>query len=151
MNEKSVSLISKVLMYGIVAIGVIMIMLTLLNWDSISGNRADIDSYVGGAMWVCYIGFMIAAAIALIFGVVHFLGNIKNSKGTLVGIVGFVIIIAISYALSSDEVLRAFTTGGSNPTPSIVKWSGAGIVMVYILGLLAILAAIFSEVSRLFK
>ena len=151
MSEKTVSLISKVLMYGIVAIGVIMILLTLINWDSVSGNRSDIDAYVGGAMWVCYIGFIIAAAVALIFGVVHFLGNIKNSKGTLIGIVGFVIIIAVSYAVSSDEVLRAFTAGGSNPSPSIVKWSGAGIVMVYILGLLAVIAAIFSEVSRLFK
>lgn len=151
MSEKTVSLISKVLMYGIVAIGVIMILLTLVNWDSVSGNRADIDGYVGGAMWVCYIGFLIATVIALIFGVVHFLGNIKNSKGTLIGIVGFVIIIAVSYALSSDEVLRAFTAGGSNPSPSIVKWSGTGIVVVYILGLLAVIAAIFSEVSRLFK
>lgn len=151
MSEKTVSLISKVLMYGIVAVGVLMLLLTLVTWDSVALNRGDIDGYVGGAMWVCYIGFLIAAAVALIFGVVHFLGNIKNSKGTLIGIVGFVVIIAISYVLSSDEVLRAYTLGGNAPTGSIVKWSGAGIVVVYILGALAIVAAIFSEVSRLFK
>jgi hypothetical protein len=151
MSEKTVSLLSKVLMYGIVAIGVLMLLLTINTWDSVAGNRADIDSYVGGAIWVCYIGFLIAAAVALIFGVLHFFGNIKNSKGTLIGLVVFAVIVTLSYVLSSDEVLRAYTLGGNTPTAGEVKWSGTGIVVVYILGLVAIFAAIFSEVSRLFK
>lgn len=152
MSEKTVSIISKGLMYAVGAIGVLFVILTFTNWDSIEQNRAAIDGYVGAAMYVCYIGFIVAALIGIGFGIYQFLTNLKNSKGALIGVAVFAVVLVISYALASDEVLRAFAMGnGTPPSAEVVKWSGTGIIAVYIFGLLAVFAAIFAEVARLFK
>jgi hypothetical protein len=152
MSEKMVSILSKGLMYAVGALGILFVLLAFGNWDSITMNRADIDGYVGAAMYVCYIAFIVAALIGIGFGVFHFVTNLKNSKGALVGILVFAVVLVLSYVLASDEVLRSYALGdGSPPSPELVKISGAGIIAFYIFGLLAIAAAIFAEVSRLFK
>lgn len=152
MSEKSINIVAKGLMYLVGAIGVIFVLLTFFNWDSVASNRAEIDGYVGAAMYVCYAGFILAALIGIGFGIYQFLTNLKKAKGTLIGIVVFAVVLVASYVLASDEVMRAYAMGdGSAPTPELVKISGAGIIAFYIFGLLAIFAAIFAEVSRLFK
>lgn len=152
MSEKTVGIISKGLMYLVGAVGVLFVLLTFANWDSVASNRDEIDGYVGAAMYVCYIGFILAALIGIGFGAYHFLANIKKSKGTLVGVLVFAVVLVISYFLASDEVLRSYAMGdGSAPSPELVKVSGAGIIAFYLFGLLAIAAAIFAEISRLFK
>jgi len=152
MSEKMVSILSKGLMYAVGALGILFVLLAFGTWDSITMNRADIDGYVGAAMYVCYIAFIVAALIGIGFGVFHFVTNLKNSKGALVGILVFAVVLVLSYVLASDEVLRSYALGdGSAPSPELVKISGAGIIAFYIFGLLAIAAAIFAEVSRLFK
>lgn len=152
MSEKTVSIIANSLMYLVGVVGIVFVLLTFFNWDSVAGNRAEIDGYVGAAMYVCYIAFVIAALIGIGFGVFHFLRNIKQAKGTLIGLVVFAAVLVVSYFIASDEVLRSYAMGdGSAPTPELVKISGAGIIAFYIFGLLAIVAAVFAEVSRLFK
>lgn len=152
MSEKTINIIAKGLMYLVALVGVVFVLLTFINWDSVAGNRAEIDGYVGAAMYVCYIAFVIAALIGIGFGVYHFLTNIKQAKGTLIGLVVFAAVLVVSYVIASDEVLRSYAMGdGSPPTAELVKLSGAGIIAFYIFGLLAIAAAVFAEVSRLFK
>lgn len=152
MSEKTVNIIAKGLMYIVGVVGVIFVLLTFINWDSVAGNRAEIDDYVGAAMYVCYIAFVLAAIIGVGFGIFHFLTNLKQAKGTLIGLLVFAAVLVVSYFIASDEVLRAYSLGdGSAPSPELVKISDAGIISFYILGLLAIAAAVFAEVSRLFK
>jgi len=152
MSEKTINIIAKSLMYLVGVVGVVFVLLTFFNWDSVSGNRAEIDSYVGAAMYVCYIAFILAALIGVGYGIYHFLTNIKRAKGTLIGLVVFAAVLVVSYVLASDEVLRSYALlDGNAPSPEIVKLSGAGIISFYIFGLLAIVAAVFAEVSRLFK
>lgn len=152
MSEKMVSILSKGLMYVVGAVGILFVLLAFVNWDSVTMDRSEIDGYVGAAMYVCYIAFIVAALIGIGFGIFHFLTNIKNSKGTLIGLLVFAVVLVVSYALASDEVLRSYALGdGSSPSPELVKISGAGIIAFYIFGLLAIVAAVFAEVSRLFK
>ncbi len=152
MSEKMVGIISKGLMYAVAGIGLLFVMLTYLNWDSVSMNRAEIDGYVGAAMYVCYIGFIAAALFGILFGVYHFFTNFGKSKGALVGMAIFVGVIFVSYLLASDEVLRAYSMGGTEPpSPETVKFSGTGIIAVYIFGILTVGAAVFSEIARLFK
>lgn len=152
MSEKSINIVAKGLMYLVAVIGVIFVLLTFYNWDSVAENRSEIDGYVGAAMYVCYAGFILAALIGVGFGIYQFLTNIKQAKGALIGLVVFVAVLVLSYVLASDEVLRAYALGdGSSPSPELVRLSGAGIIAFYIFGLLAVVAAVFAEVSRLFK
>jgi len=152
MGEKTVNIVAKGLMYLVAAVGILFVLLTFFNWDSVAENRADIDGYVGTAMYVCYAGFILAAVIGIGFGIYHFFTNIKQAKGTLIGLVVFVAVLILSYLLASDEVLRAYSMGdGTSPSTDIVKMTGAGIIAFYALAILAIVAAIFAEISRLFK
>jgi len=152
MGEKTVNIVAKGLMYLVAAVGILFVLLTFFNWDSVAENRADIDGYVGTAMYVCYAGFILAAVIGIGFGIYHFLTHIKQAKGTLIGLIVFIAVLVLSYVLASDEVLRAYSMGdGTSPSTDIVKMTGAGIIAFYALGILAIVAAIFAEISRLFK
>lgn len=152
MSEKMVGILSKGLMYAVGAIGILFVLLAFTSWDSVTMNRSDIDGYVGAAMYVCYIAFIVAALIGVGFGIFQFLTNLKNSKGALLGVLVFAVVLIVSYFLASDEVLRSYALGdGTPPSPELVKISGAGIIAFYIFGLLAVVVAVFAEVSRLFK
>lgn len=96
---------------------------------------------------ICYILFAVAALAAVVFPVLQLVQNPKNAKGALVGIGALVVVLGISYVLASDV----------NPTKiedlsaETVKRVGTGLYAFYILAAVAIVATVYSEVSKLLK
>lgn len=96
----------------------------------------------------CYILLFISAAAAIIFPAIIMAQNPKKAKMTLMGVGVLVVVFGISYALAGNEVLPSYK---GIVTESSSKMVGAGLVAFYLLGLGAIGAAVFSEVSKIFK
>ncbi|MBN2349880.1 MAG: hypothetical protein JXJ22_13625 [Bacteroidales bacterium] len=101
-------------------------------------------------LWA-YILFGIAALIALSFPLIFIISHPKNAIKTLLIILGFVVIIGISYLIASDVPLHMPTYDGSDNVPKTVKWVGTGLNVTYILIILAIAGILVSGVSRFFK
>lgn len=110
------------------------------------GDDAIIDSGIGidGFLYTAYFIFAIVLIAVIIFGVKGlFSGNIKN---TLIIIGAFIVIIAISYAISDNTPMPL--KDGKMLSESGSKWVGTGLHMFYILAIIAIGAMIISGFKR---
>lgn len=96
---------------------------------------------------ICYILFAVAALAAVVFPVLQLIQNPKNAKGALIGIGALVVVLGISYLLASD----VNPTKMEDVTAETAKRVGTGLYAFYILGIVAVAATVYSEVSKLFK
>lgn len=94
---------------------------------------------------LCYIYTAIAIVGALAGAVAGAMAKPDSIKGSAIGIIAMLVIVGISYALASGEVLSNYPDG---TTETAVKWSGAGLYMLYILTVLSLLSIVYSGVAR---
>ena len=124
------------MLWVIVALGIIFFIMIY------SGNETGID----GGLYLTYIAFIACAVMALVFGIVGMLNSGKRALPTLMGLGGFVVLLAISYAMADGSVKPEW-----NITESTSKWIGAGITMTGIAAAGAVVAIVFGEINRMFK
>lgn len=103
----------------------------------------------GLLLYWTYLLIVIAAVLAIVFPVIFMIRNPKGLKKALVGIGAMALVFLIAYLIASDEVLPKYEKYGIDP--SIAKRVGMGLIATYLLGLGAILAIVYSAVSRFFK
>ncbi len=94
----------------------------------------------------CYILLAVAVLAAVIFPIIQLIQNPKGAKGALVGLGALVLVLGISYALSSDVVPTDLAI-----TPAGAKQVDTGLYAFYILAVVAVIALVYSEVAKLFK
>jgi hypothetical protein len=134
MNTKIISIISFVLLG-------ISTLLGILFYTGAVGEEPII-------MW-CYGLAIAAAAAAIIFPLLNIVSNPKAAKSVLVGVAGLALITGIAYGFAGDEVLASYRT--YNTTPAESKMVSTGLILFYLLAGGAVIAAIYSEVSKIFK
>jgi hypothetical protein len=139
-TTKIAGIAGRVFEYGIAIIGSIMFLMILLD-----DNEDAISSAITLSLWSIYIG----AGIAVLFGIYHFVSNVKNNKKSLIGIVAFVLVIIISRTMAKGA--ESTTTMMERADESQILMADTGLYMFYILMGLAIASILFAEVSRLFK
>lgn len=100
-------------------------------------------------LYLLYVLLAVAFLGAVVFGLVNLVRNTTSMKRTLVPVAAVVVIFVIAYAISGSEV----STGNAalGVTPGLSKLIGAGLIMFYITLFLAILALIYSEISKAIK
>lgn len=137
MENKKINLILTVVKVAIVAIGAIFTILIL------GGNT----NVVGAALQLTYVVMGVCALAAIGFGIYLFSSNIKNNKGALIGLVGFVLVMLICYFTASSEVPNIKTVVDSGT----VKLVGAGLNAFYVLLVGVLGAIVFAEVRKAVK
>lgn len=120
------------------AIGLIMGIMIMIGNESVIGPSITLSMVIMG----------VSAAVAVLFGLFHFLTNIKRNIPMLIGIVVFVILAIVCYNLASGTILPTYDEG---ITESSSKLSGAGLMIMYVLVIVAAGAAVIGEVTRIFK
>ena len=152
MQNKGLKIALTVLRLLIAVLGIVFCGIIVANSDSDDSVVQAMDNFgtaLEGAFWLVLIVGIIGAGAAILFGLFHFLADIKHKIGSLVGIVIFAAILLLSYyVFASDEVSSVFPEG---TTSDVSQFTGGGLIALYITGGLAVLAIIFAEVSRLFK
>lgn len=92
-----------------------------------------------------YIMIGIAILAAIIFPVVFLVQDPLKAKGSLLGMLGLAVLFVISYFISGNELYTGLES------PFVSKLVGGGIIMFYLMFVIAILAAIYAEIARIFK
>ena len=100
------------------------------------------------ALFLAYIFIAIALVSALIFPLINLIQNPANFKNALILLLVFVCIIGIGYLLASSKPIEIISV---ETTPATLKRVGAGLKTTYILGALAFLGIIFSEIVTFFR
>jgi hypothetical protein len=96
---------------------------------------------------LAYIFLGVALLGTIVFPIIQMIKEPKKSLVTFAAIAGMVVIFFICYALSAYEPL---TVGNSTATAGQMKIVEAGVFMAYILFAVALLAILYSSVSRYF-
>lgn len=100
-------------------------------------------------LYTLYALLFIAVAAAIIFPVINSLSNPSGLIKTGIGIGVIAVLFGISYALSGSDLTRSAIAAGLSE--SSVKLIGAGLIMLYMVFILAVLALIYSEISKALK
>ena len=131
-------LLSKGLLFGLV--GISAIMGALFMFEVLSA---------GAIIAWCYVLLVLATVASVGFSLINLGTNMKAAKGTLIGVGALVLVFVISYAAAGSDVPTKLADMGV--TEGEVKWSGAGLITFYVLFGLAIVAAIYSGVTKMIK
>lgn len=140
-----------ILRLGIALLGIILCAIIVLRSDSsytFDQSNEALGGTISTAIVLSVAVLVLIVALMVIFGLAHVLQNISRSKGAIIGLIGFLAVLGLSYALSGDEVLRAY---GTDVTASTSKWIGAGIAMTVLIAAILIALILLGEVRRLFR
>jgi len=100
-------------------------------------------------LYVFYALLFIAVAAAVIFPLINSIKEPKALVRTGIALAAVLVLFGISYGLSDSTLSR--NAIGFGLSESTVKLISAGLIMFYIVLALAILALIYSEISKAFK
>lgn len=105
------------------------------------------ESLINIGIILTYLMVAFAALAAVGFGIKKMMQTTNTNK-TLYSIGGLLVIILISYLMSSDEVLGSYEK--YEITASTVKRVGMGLTTFYLLAIGAIGAVLYAELSKVF-
>ncbi len=127
--------IGQIILWIISGLGLVFFIMIML------GNEAGID----GGLYLTYAVFAVGIILALLSGVMSLFtgGNIKT---TLIPLVAFAALFAVAYVMADGTVKPNW-----NISTGTSKLIGAGLIMTAIAAVVAVLAAIWGGVSKLFK
>ncbi|WP_194766987.1 hypothetical protein [Tamlana sp. I1] len=135
----------KIVAFALAIIGAIFALMIM------TGDDSTALSMSGNMLYIAYVTLAIVLFLVFIFVIKGlFAGNIKK---TIMTVGAFVLVLVISYALSSgtDLDLKPFTDKGLDITESTSKDVGAGLYAFYILAVIAIGSMLFGGVKKIFN
>ncbi len=93
----------------------------------------------------------VATVFAIGFPLLQLFTNPKGLKNILIAVVGLGALVLISYALADNTPFTGVGSDIAANTPEVQKFAGSSIILTYFLLGLAVVAVLFSEVSKSFK
>lgn len=96
-----------------------------------------------------YVLFVVAVVAAVVLPIVKSLDNPQTMVKSGIGVGALLVVFLISFLFSSGEVSVIAAKFDLGSTGS--KLVGASIIMVYLLGLSAILGIVYTEFNKIFK
>lgn len=147
MDNKKLDTVLTIIAF-IIGVAGIILGIVIMGYPDEEYADPGFQSLVSGTIQFTNILLIIAAAAAVLFGLYYFITNIKKNIPLLIGIVVFIVIAIIAYSMAGDAVADNYV---GKITPSTSKLSGAGLGVMYVLLVIALLSAVVGEVSRIFK
>ena len=130
-----------VLTIGSLVIGVIGLIMGIM-------IMVGYENVIGPAITWSMILIGISAAVAILFGLFQFVTHIKSNIPMLIGAVVFVILVIVCYNMASSALMPTYS---ADITPTTSKLSGAGLMVMYVMVIVATAVALVGEVTRIFK
>jgi hypothetical protein len=145
MNSKAISIIS----YVIMGVSVLLAVLFYVGAANTEVGQEASNPFIQPIMMWCY-GLAIAAvAASILFPMASIFSDPKAAKSVMIGVGILVLVAGVSYAIAGDEVLKSYTAYNTTATQS--KMVSTGLILFYLLAAGAVVAAVYSEVSKIFK
>ncbi len=101
---------------------------------------------IHAGIYITYGLIILAAFASIAFPVFQFVKDIRKARGTLIGLAILLIVVFIAYLFASGKPYEEQNVG-----EVVSRWIGTGILTTFILVGIGFAAAIYTEVSKLFK
>ena len=143
------------LMYVLLGVSIIMIVAFYFGGtESItfaSGKEYAYPGFTDNIIYWTYALFFLATIGAILFPIVGLATDIKKAKSTIMGVLALGVIIGLAYVLASGAIPTFHNFEKFNITETISKNVGTALFATYLLGGIAIIGILYSEVSKSFK
>ena len=100
-------------------------------------------------LYSAYLLVFVAALGAIVLPLINAIGHPKSLLKSVVGVVGIGVVYLIGWAISGDEVTAKYIQAGVNTTSS--KVIGGFLISTYLLGALALISIVYSEISKIIR
>lgn len=97
-------------------------------------------------LYFMYALMFVAILSAIGLSLMNALKNPGSFGKSMVGIIGILVLFGICYAISDSTVQPGWVVLGI--TPNAVKLIGAGLLTLYLTGLVAVIGLIYSEINK---
>lgn len=157
MKKGLVQTIAQIFYWVLLAVSVLLIVLFYVKngdispEDPFSKQMSDFGPILNYYLFWGYILVGLAVFFTVIFPLVNMILNPKSGLKTLAALAVFGILLFIGYQLADDTVMNLPGYTGSDNVPETLKLTGMGIYTMYFMLGGAILAMVFSTVSKVFK
>lgn len=143
--------IHKILKYFAIVIGVIGLILLgrilIADGPAIESDPSLQNSLLDPMLWLSYLVLVTVILLVLIFVIKGlFSGNIKN---TLIFVGAFLLIVVIGYVITDGVPMEM--NDGEIISANVTHWVSAGLVIFYILALIAVGTMVLSGIRKLIK
>lgn len=138
----------KIFNIGIIVLGILCLVL----WILLSGEEAPYK-YTDIMFYISYFLLAVALVSALAFSVINIVSSSKKLKTTAIGVGAFILVLVIGYVIAQPDNIdfSGLASSGIEVSEETSKNVGAGLWVFYILGVVAVLAMVFSGVKKMFK
>ncbi|NOZ46160.1 MAG: hypothetical protein GXO79_05190 [Chlorobi bacterium] len=135
--------ISKYISIGSYSIMGISALLAILFYAGVIG----VDPFL---IWA-YILFSVAIVVTIVFSFVQIFSSTKSAKRGLMGIGILIVLVFISWLIASPEIPQFIGVDDFNLTPAVSRNVGTGLIVTYILAVVAIGSMLYSELKNIIK
>src|SRR6056297_243551 len=150
----SISKISSIVLYGLVAVSVILLALFYFGNDvaGTEGTRMEEPVITNTILTWAYILGIVSAVFALGFTVVNIFTNAKATKKAAITVGILLVLVLIAYGFASDQLMElGVNYDGPDNNPDTLERVGTGLITMYLLLGVAVVSILYSEVSKYFK
>lgn len=140
--------ISSIVLYILAAVSVVLAVLFFVggNVTDAAGQPTDEPVFTALNLNWAYFLFFGAVALTLLFSLFYLITHPKALKGALISLAAGAVLVVIAYFLASDAPVSG--RGVEDVSTSTLKWVGTGLIATWILGGVAIVGIIVSEIYR---
>lgn len=141
----------------LLAVSVVLIIAFYVNNGNVNGDDpfskqiADFGPILNLYIIWGYILFGLAVFFTLIFPLANMVSNPKSGLKTLISVAILGVLLFITYQLGDDTIMQIPGYDGNDNVADRLKLTDMGIFMMYIMLGGAILAMVYSSISKMFK
>jgi len=146
--------ITTIMLWVLLGISLFLIISLL---SSLDANVADegMSTWLSTNLYWTYVLLGISCVAAVVLEFANTISDKKATKSALIALGFLGGIIFISYLFSDSEIPKfygaeKFVEDGTI-TPTVMLWTGTGLIATYILSAISIIAIIWSSISGIFK
>lgn len=149
----AISKIAQYILWGFMAVSLVLVGIFFFGGfvEGTEGTGAAEPLITEFILKWAYVLLFVTLAIMIVFQVVFMFSNLKALKRTGMILAGAAVLVFISYKLADDTVLNLIQYTGPDNVPGTLKTVGTTLIFTYILGVLAIVAILYSSIANLFK
>jgi len=149
----AVSKISQYILWGLMGVSLVLVGIFFFG-GFVAGTEgtASAEPVVTEVIlrWA-YILLIITLVIAVAFQLYFLVLNPKALKSTGIILAVAAVLVFISYLLADDTVMNLIQYSGPDNVPGTLQFVGTSLIFTYILGVLAIVAILYSAIANYFK
>ncbi len=143
--------VSTIILYILAAISVALALWFFFGPKVTIGTEDVPVAYDENLLWAGIL-LVLAIFITFIFAIEYIITHPKSIKGAAITLVSAGVLLAISYFFATgDPIPGAKTKTVINSTELVRKWVDVGLIATYILGGVALVSMVFSEIIRAFR